>query len=188
MPDAGNFLDLNLDEITRSDFDAFVDIMIADIEKELRTAPENSDLAAMERAFINVLKSAQDRMESDEHAKLVQEGFYVGFSFANVVRAKTYRGNLKNAQCPRTKRGQSPKTKLRLKGLLCVLANVGDITTETLWDMLEVGPVTYDDDDIKLRLDGDSIVVEDLRTNASPKNVLIQKSSLRKYLSDARNT
>ena len=107
---------------------------------------------------------------------------------ANVVRAKTYKGNFKNAQGPRKKRGQTPENKLRKKGLRCVHAESSAITVETLCDKLGAGPLTYDDDDIELRLDGDIIVVKDLRTNTSPKNASIKKSSLGKYLSDARKT
>ena len=53
-------------------------------------------------------------------------------------------------------------------------------------DMIEAGPLTYDDEDVELRIAGDEFVVKDLKEDANPESAGIKKTSLREYLSRAR--
>ena len=101
-------------------------------------------------------------------------------------RALRQQTNRANAKRPR-KRRQSAENTLRLLGLRCVLRQYPDITAKSLCEMLEVEPLTYDDDDIKLLGNLNSIVVLDLKSRATIASALINKSSLRTYLSKARN-
>lgn len=101
------------------------------------------------------------------------------------VRAKT---NRNNATKPRPTRTTSPKTKLGIRGLRCLLRRCPGITAERLGEMLNAEPLTLDDDDIELSSDGASIVVRDLKTRAAVKSTTIAKKSLRTYLARARNS
>lgn len=93
--------------------------------------------------------------------------------------------NRESARKKRRKRGQSPQSELRFRGLRCVLGEYCDITAERLCELLEVEPLTYDDDDIELYFDGD-VVVRDLDSCATIKTVTIKKASLRTYLSNVK--
>ena len=85
---------------------------------------------------------------------------------------------IRERQSERAKKKRTQrKPSLSQRGLNCVLEEYPDIKAAGLLDQL---PLTYDDDDIELRLEGDNnIVIEDLRTHQT-KNV--NKSHLRQYL------
>ena len=96
--------------------------------------------------------------------------------------------NRANASKLRGKRGPNAETKLKLFGLQCVQKIYPDITAERLCGMLEVEPLTFDDDDIQL-IDGiDTIVFRDLSEQAPIASAAIKKSSLRTYLLNARKS
>ena len=97
--------------------------------------------------------------------------------------------NRANAKQKRRKRGLSPENLLRLRALQCVLYEFPHITAETLIDRIDADErLTYDDDDVEISLSGDSLRIRDLASHPPIEETKIKKSSLRKYLSDARNT
>lgn len=96
--------------------------------------------------------------------------------------------NRSNAHKKRGQRGVRPETVLRRRGLECVLNDYPMITGEQLWEKLEVDPLTFEDDDIELRIEGDAIIVRNLKANAEITSVPIARGSLRKYIADARKT
>jgi hypothetical protein len=101
------------------------------------------------------------------------------------VRAKA---NRNNATKPRPNRTASAKTELQIRGLQCLLRQCPGITAERLREMLDAEPLTLDDDDIELSLDGGNIVVRNLKARAAVKSATITKTSLRTYLARARVT
>ena len=97
--------------------------------------------------------------------------------------------NRANAAKPRRKRGPSPQTTLKERGLWLVLRAHKKITAGELWDILDAeGRMNFDEDDLELRRDGNSVLIRDLAEGSDPESTTIEHDSLSAYLSNARKT
>jgi hypothetical protein len=126
------------------------------------------------------LAKLSDRMLESETSEMLSKA-------ANIQHISEV--NSDNAKKPRKKRGPSPTTKLKDRGLKVLLSEAPGITAGKLWDILEAdAKLTFDDDDIEMQCHGGLLVIRDLSEGPEIESTTIKRTSLRTYLAEARKT